>query len=119
MPHARFLDHFQHPRGQGSLPHATHAARVSDPACGDELELDLVVRAGVVEEARFRVRGCTAAIAAGSALATLLPGREAHAGSVTRAELEAELGEVPPTKRHALRLVDRALAAALQSSSTT
>ena len=108
-----FLDHFQNPRGQGGLDDATHTGCASDPACGDEMELDLRVRAGRIEAACFRVRGCTGAIAVGSALVTLLPGREARADVVVREQLEAELGAVPTTKRHALRLALNTLRAAL------
>ncbi len=109
--------HFLHPQGQGALEDATHAATGTDPACGDELALDLRVADGRIEAARFRVRGCSGAIAAGSALATLLPGRPAVATAVTRDDLVAELGGVPDGKQHVLRLATRVLAAALQNSS--
>lgn len=110
---AAFLDHFQHPRGRGSLPDATHRGAGEDPVCGDRLWLDVRVAGGVVEAACFRVEGCPGAIAAGSALVTLLPGRAARADAVTAAEIEALLGEVPRAKRHALRLALAACAAAL------
>lgn len=110
-----FLDHFRNPRGQGSLEAPSHSALASDPACGDELALDLHVSGGVVQAARFRVRGCAGAIAVGSALVSLLPGRSAQPDSVTREELERVLGGVPATKRHALRLALNTLRAALAS----
>jgi nitrogen fixation NifU-like protein len=119
VPSEAYLRHFRDPQGQGSLPAPTHSATVTDPACGDELALDLEVEAGRIVAARFRVRGCSGAIAVGSALATLLPGREALATALRREELDAELGGVPPAKRHVLRLATQALAAALQNSSST
>ncbi len=118
MPSDAYQRHFLQPHGQGSLPDASHSATVTDPACGDELALDLRVEGGAVQEVRFRVRGCSGAIAAASALATLLPGRPAEAEAVTREEIDAELGGVPAAKRHVLRLATRALAAALQGSSS-
>ncbi len=108
-----FLDHFEHPRGQGSLDDATHRGHATDPACGDELELDLRVEADRIAAVRFRARGCIGAIAVGSALTTLLPGRPAAPDSVSREEIETALGMVPTTKRHALRLGVNTLAAAL------
>jgi nitrogen fixation NifU-like protein len=116
MYSAAFLQHFEHPRGQGRLADATHSACVDDAACGDELELDLRVEDGRIDDARFRVRGCPGAIAVGSALATLLPGRPAAPDAVSRAELDEALGSVPATKRHALRLGVNALAAALAAA---
>ena len=118
MPHPSYDDHFLHPRGQGGLPDATHSATVVDAACGDELSLDLRIADGVVAAARFRVRGCSGAIAVGSALVSLLPGRPATATAVGREELDALLGAVPAAKRHVLRLATNALAAALQGSSS-
>jgi len=117
-PQARYERHFLQPHGQGGLAHPTHAATASDPACGDELSLELAVDAGVIEDARFRVRGCSGAIAVGSALATLLPGRPARLDALRREDLEAELGALPSSKRHVLRLGLRVLEAALQGSSS-
>ena len=109
----RFVDHLTRPRGQGTLPLATHRGEAEDPVCGDRLSLDLRVEGGIVREARFRVLGCPGSIAVGSALAHLLPGRKASPDAVPAADLEAEVGGVPPAKRHALRLATEALAAAL------
>lgn len=119
MPGDAYLRHFRAPQGQGSLPAATHRATVTDPACGDELTLDLEIKAGRVMAARFRVRGCSGAIAVGSALATLLPGRKAETRALAREDLEEELGGVPPAKRHVLRLATNAFAAALQGSNSS
>lgn len=114
-PISAFEDHFLHPRGQGDLPDATHRGEATDPACGDWLALSLRVEAGVVGAARFRVRGCSGAIAVGSALVTLLPGRPALADAVTPADLDSLLTGLPALKRHALRLACAALAATLRS----
>ena len=115
MYSAAFLDHFQQPRGLGDLTAATHRGVARDGACGDRLWLDLRVVAGRVVAAAFRVEGCAGAIAAGSALVTLLPGRAATADAVAREEIEAVLGGVPGAKRHALGLARRALRAALDA----
>jgi len=112
---AAYLDHLASPRGQGALEGATHRATVEDPVCGDRLTLDLRVEAGVVREARFRVAGCTGAIAVGSALASLLPGRNATETAVSGIELEATLEGVPPARRHALRLATETLRAAIRA----
>ena len=110
-----FLDHFQNPRGQGSLDGATHVGAAVDPACGDELALDLCVEEETITQARFRVRGCAGAIAVGSALVTLLPGRPARVDAVSREELAQVLGAVPATKQHALRLALNTLQDALKA----
>jgi nitrogen fixation NifU-like protein len=108
-----FLDHLVHPRAQGSLEGATHRGEAEDAACGDALALDLLVRDGRIVDARFRARGCPGAIAVGSAMASLLPGRPASVDAVAPSEIEEALGEVPPAKRHALRLATVTLRRAL------
>jgi nitrogen fixation NifU-like protein len=108
-----FLDHFEHPRNQGSLERATHRGEAEDAACGDRLAFDLSVADGVVTDARFRVQGCPGAIAVGSAYTVLLVGRAARPDAVTNEEVERLLEEVPRVKRHALRLATAALRAAL------
>jgi nitrogen fixation protein NifU and related proteins len=69
------LDHFQNPRNVGELGPPAITVEASNPACGDILRLSARIENGVVVEARFKVRGCTASIAAGSALTEWLTGK--------------------------------------------
>jgi len=110
-----FLDHLRAPRGVGTLDAPTHRGDVEDAVCGDRLTLELRVVGGRVVEARQRAEGCHGAVAVGSALATLLPGREARPDAVSVADLEAALGGVPGAKRHALRLATDGVRAALRT----
>jgi nitrogen fixation protein NifU and related proteins len=71
----RLLDHFQNPRNVGELPPPAVTVEVSNPACGDILRLSVRWEEGRVAEARYKVRGCTASIAAGSALTEWLLGK--------------------------------------------
>ena len=69
-----FLDHFKNPRNVGSRSPAV-TVEVSNPACGDILRLSAAFAAGRVAEVRYKVRGCTASIAAGSALTEWMQGK--------------------------------------------
>ena len=62
------IDHYKHPRRKGLLetPDARHQDR--NPFCGDEVTVDLVVRDGIVADARFDGRGCSISQAAASML---------------------------------------------------
>ena len=62
------LDHFRNPRNVGELAPPALIVEVSNPACGDILRLSARIENGSIVEAAFKVRGCTASIAAGSAL---------------------------------------------------
>jgi len=62
----RLIDHFQNPRNVGELPAPAITVEVSNPACGDILRLSARFEGEVVAEVRYKVRGCTASIAAGA-----------------------------------------------------
>lgn len=109
------LDHFQRPRNAGELAGATAQVEVSNPVCGDVLRLAVIVEGGVVREARFLCRGCTASIASASVLTEKMKGhttvelREMHAEQIA-----AELGGLPPASFHAAQLAEDALQALIQ-----
>jgi len=98
----RLLDHFQNPRNVGELPPPAVTLEVSNPACGDILRLSARFAEERVAEVRYKVRGCTASIAAGSALTEWLLGkRRAELSAFRPAVIEAALGGLQPESRHA------------------
>ncbi|HUL33615.1 MAG TPA: iron-sulfur cluster assembly scaffold protein [Candidatus Eisenbacteria bacterium] len=106
----KLLDHFQRPRNAGELAGATATAEVGNPVCGDVLRLAILVDGGVVREARFLCRGCTASIASGSALTERITGRSLdEVRSVQAEEISAALGGLPPASIHAAQLAVDAL----------
>src|SRR5207302_2877138 len=74
----RLLDHFQNPRNVGELPPPAVTVEVSNPACGDILRLSVRFERDRAADARYKVRGCTASIAAGSALTEWMTGKTAR-----------------------------------------
>ena len=98
----RLLDHFQNPRNVGELPTPAVTIEVSNPACGDILRLSVRFERGIVAESRYKVRGCTASIAAGSALTEWLAGKSAADLSTFRpAVIEDAVGGLRPESKHA------------------
>src|SRR5258705_381267 len=69
------LDHFKNPRNAGELPGATSKVEVSNPVCGDVLQLAVHIENERVADARFLCRGCTTSIACASLLTEQLRGR--------------------------------------------
>jgi nitrogen fixation NifU-like protein len=109
------LDHFQNPRNVGELPPPAVTVEVSNPACGDILRLSVLFEAGRALEARYRVRGCTASIAAGSALTEIIAGKPAAAlASLKAADVERAVGSLKPESKHAAVLCMDGLRAALK-----
>jgi len=106
------LDHFQHPRNAGELAGANSKVEVSNPVCGDVLQLSAVLEGDLIREVRFLCRGCTASIACASLLTESIQGREFNAlTSVTPESLAALLGGLPPASLHAAHLAHDALRA--------
>jgi nitrogen fixation protein NifU and related proteins len=68
--HATIVDHDRHPRHEGPLPAATHAATVDNPLCGDVVTIRFVLANGVIADAAFEARGCALSRAAASMLAS-------------------------------------------------
>ena len=104
------LDHFRNPRNVGVLPSPALTVDVSNPACGDTLRLSARFDHGRVAEARYQCRGCTASIAAGSALTEWMMGKaRAELAMLTPAALEQFLGGLEPASKHAAVLCVEAI----------
>ena len=71
----RILDHYRHPRNRGGLPDADVSETLDNPVCGDVVHIDVNLRAGRVEEARFEGRGCVISMAAASMLTEMVQGK--------------------------------------------
>ena len=105
----KLLDHFRNPRNPGVLAPPALTVEVENPACGDRLRLSAALHEGRIARAAFQALGCTASIAAGSALTEWLLGRVPsdilnQTDAVIAAEIEALLGGLIPASRHAAAL---------------
>ncbi|HET7109207.1 MAG TPA: iron-sulfur cluster assembly scaffold protein [Candidatus Acidoferrum sp.] len=108
------LEHFQRPRNAGELAGATATVEVSNPVCGDVLRLAVIVEHGVIREAKFLCRGCTASIASASVLTEKMIGRSAsQLAEIDAAEISAGLGGLPPASLHAAQLAEDGVKAIL------
>src|SRR5579859_7276795 len=110
------LDHFQNPRNAGELPDADVRIEVSNPVCGDILQLAARVKDGRIAEARFLCRGCTTSIACASLLTEQLQHRTlAEARSLTAQSLSQALGGLPAATFHGAELAADAVATMLRN----
>lgn len=113
-----FLDHFKNPRNVGELPPPAVTVEISNPACGDILRLSARFEDGRVVEAGYKVRGCTASIASGSALTEWILGKSrAQLAAMNAATIESAVGGLIPESKHAAVLcVDGVKALLLEST---
>jgi len=112
---ARLLDHFEHPRNAGEIRGPDAAARVENPACGDVLELTLIVKNNRILEIGFRAKGCVPAMACGSAITELAKGKSiAELRSLRAKDVAEAVGGLPQASSHASQLAIDALKVAIE-----
>lgn len=111
------LDHFRNPRNSGELSNATHRAEVTNPVCGDVLQLAARIEDGRIREIRFLCRGCTTAIACASwAIEFLVEKSVEEARNLDAATIAAGLGGLPEETRHGAVLAVDAMRAMLRGT---
>lgn len=109
------LEHFRNPRNSGELESATHRVEVTNPVCGDVLQLAARLGKGKIIEVRFLCRGCTTAIACASWVTERITGKTlADARSVDTEAISAGLGGLPEETRHGAILAADAVRALLR-----
>jgi nitrogen fixation NifU-like protein len=114
---AALLDHFQNPRNVGELAAPAVTVEVSNPACGDILRLSVRFENGVAREVRYKVRGCTASIAAGSALTEWIAGKtRGELDGFSAAIIDDAVGGLPAESKHAAALCADGVKALLRSA---
>jgi len=102
MHSERLLEHFRNPRNVGELQPPAEVVDVSNPACGDLLRLSVRFENDHVAEVKYQVRGCTASIAAGSALTEWMLGKSRiELKMLTTGMIEEALGGLEAASKHA------------------
>lgn len=101
----QLIEHFRNPRNVGELESPAITVEVSNPICGDILRLSALIEDGRITRTGFKVRGCTASIASGSALTELITGRDkADLKTVTAADVDEAVGGLSNESKHAAML---------------
>ena len=117
----KVVEHFENPRNMGSLDKSDPQVGtriVGAPECGDVMRLQLRVKDGVIEEAKFKTFGCGSAIASSSLATEWVKGRTVdEALTIKNTQIVEELS-LPPVKIHCSVLAEDAIKAAIQDYKT-
>ena len=112
----KVLSHYEHPRNVGSMDKEAKnvgTGIVGAPECGDVMRLQLKIRDGVIEDAKFKTFGCGSAIASSSLATEWLKGRTLQeATEIKNTEIVEELS-LPPVKIHCSVLAEDAIKSAV------
>lgn len=68
------IEHSQSPSHRGHLDHPTIVEEGINRSCGDEVEVELLIKDGVVSEIRVNGRGCSISTASASMMADAVEG---------------------------------------------
>lgn len=69
------LEHYKRPRNRGELAEADRKVHMNNPACGDEIWLQLKLDGDRIDDVRFLGEGCSISQASVSMMTQLLKGR--------------------------------------------
>ena len=69
------MDHYKTPRNKGSFDNGAVVVEMNNPTCGDRISLQLQVKDGIVEGARFTGEGCSISLASASMMTDAVKGK--------------------------------------------
>jgi nitrogen fixation NifU-like protein len=115
----QLLDYFQNPRQAGELEDADAVAQLENPVCGDVVRLSAKLINGISLEVRFKAKGCVAAMACASAIASLAHGKTLpEAQALGRDDIVEAVGGLPEASVHASYLAIEVLTKVLRQLSS-
>jgi len=110
----KILDHFLHPRNLGEMDDPDGVGTLGDPSCGDYIKVFLKIKEDRIVDIKFKISGCPAAIACGSAMTELAHGKTIdEACEITDEDILSYLGGLPEIKEHCSNLGAGALQRAI------
>ncbi|MDF1545267.1 MAG: SUF system NifU family Fe-S cluster assembly protein [bacterium] len=93
------LDHYRSPRGKQPVDKADISSEGMNPACGDEIDMQVEIDEESVKKISVNCRGCAISVASGSMLAEMVKGKSleevARLAEVVRKMLKGEGDEIP------------------------
>lgn len=70
------MDHYKNPRNRGRLEDGTITAEMNNPACGDQITLQLKIEDDVVTDVKFEGEGCSISMASASMMTQAIKGKK-------------------------------------------
>ena len=112
----QLIDHYENPRNVGKMDidDTVGTGMVGAPACGDVMKLQIKVKDGIIQDAKFKTYGCGSAIASSSLVTEWVKGKTLDAAmEIKNTEIAQELA-LPPVKIHCSILAEDAIKAAIE-----
>jgi nitrogen fixation NifU-like protein len=117
---AKVLDHFHNPRNVGSIEDANVVVQAGDPTCGDALVFFIKIENEIINDIKFLIKGCGAAIATSSMATDMVMGRHLdEVITINDKKIADALDGLPEEKMHCSNMAASALHAAVQQYRST
>ena len=117
----KVINHFNSPRNVGTLDKNdpnVGTGIVGAPECGDVMRLQLMIKDGIILDAKFKTFGCGSAIASSSLATEWIKGKSIDAAlEIKNTHIVEELS-LPPVKIHCSVLAEDAIKAAIMDYKT-
>jgi nitrogen fixation NifU-like protein len=111
----KVMEHFKNPRNVGSIEEPDGVGQMGNPLCGDIMRMEIKVKDGRIEDAKFKTFGCGAAIATSSMVTELVRGKTLEeALAISNRAVADALDGLPPVKMHCSNLAADALHKAIK-----
>jgi len=68
------MDHYQKPRNRGRIEDGAVTVDLNNPTCGDRVSVQMRVKDGTIEEAKFLGEGCSISLASASMMTEAVKG---------------------------------------------
>jgi nitrogen fixation NifU-like protein len=109
------MDHFANPRNVGIIEDANVAVQIGDPGCGDGLLIFLKIEDDRVQNIKYKIYGCGAAIATSSVASEMAMGKTLdEVLQISEGSIASALDGLPAEKMHCSNLAAGALHAAVR-----
>ena len=114
MYNEKVMEIFKNPKNVGTLRGANAKGRVGNAACGDIMEIYLLIEDEVIKDAKFKTFGCAAAIVSTSVATQLIKGKTIEeALALKNKDILDILGGLPKNKIHCSVLAEEAIESAI------
>jgi nitrogen fixation NifU-like protein len=111
----KVIEHFLNPKNIGSMSNPDGVGIMGDASCGDLLRIYIKVKERRIDDIKFEIFGCPAAIATSSVLTELAKGKTIEESlKITDLDIIQALGGLPDPKQHCSNLGASALHNAIE-----
>ncbi|MBD7966941.1 MULTISPECIES: Fe-S cluster assembly sulfur transfer protein SufU [Paenibacillus] len=69
------MDHYKNPRNRGTFADDAVTVNLNNPTCGDRISLQLKVKDGIVEDAKYSGDGCSISMSSASMMTEAVKGK--------------------------------------------